>query len=181
MEEDIRHRLAEMMASAGVPHARASLEVLYLMPRGFLDRYVELFDAALRLPSSPSGGTGRAGDLGKANSHEPLPGTVKGLRINSGRGSGDAPHLGGGAGKKGPGAWAVKDAAALEFKKRIDTKLRALGREIRRGLAGEQNDGRGLVGRGEKLPQCGGCGRIVSDSWKFCAGCGRQIGLAENA
>lgn len=167
-QEDVRHRLAEMMASAGVPHSRASLEVLYLLPRTFLDRYVELFDAALRLPSSPQGGTGRAGDLGKANSHEPLRGTAKGLRINSGKeGGGDAPHLGGGAGKKGPGVWAVKNVEALEFKKRIDTKLRALAREIRVGLAGEQ--------RGVTIKQCTQCAKIVAADWKFCARCGHQL------
>jgi hypothetical protein len=176
IEREVRRRLTEAAAAAGVPHSRAALEVLYLMPRGFLDQYTALFDAALVLPSSPSGGTRRAGELGKANSHEPLPGTAKGLRTNSGRNAGDAPHLGGGAAKKGPSGWGIKDTRALELKERFDKRLRALARDMRLDLS-ELAERGGKAKRVAAGPtRCAGCGRIPQAEWGYCPNCGGKLG-----
>jgi hypothetical protein len=177
IESEVRRRLTEAAASAGVPHARASLEVLYLLPDGFLDAYTALFDAALKLPGSPTGGTIQQGELGKANSNDALPGTHKGLRVNSGvEGGGDAPHLGGGAGKKGPGGWAVKSLLALEVKTRMDKRLRSMARDMRRELAGVEDDGRDDDGRQRRaVLQCSGCGRIAQPDWGWCPNCGGRF------
>jgi len=179
-EREIRRRLTEIAAAAGVPHSRAALEVLYLLPPGFLDQYIALFDAALRLPGSPSEGTNRAGELGKANSHEPLSGTAKGLRINSGRNAGDAPHLGGSAGKKGPSGWAIKDVRALEAKEKFDKRLRALSRDIRLVLSEiTSSTSTSGISKGRdsnlRVLQCSGCGRIADKGWHYCPHCGGRF------
>lgn len=178
VETEVRRRLTEMAAAGGVPHSRASLEVLYLLPDGFLSAWVALFDAALKLPTSSAGAGVRQGELGKANSGGgTLPGTHKGLRVSSGVESGDAPHLGGGAPKKGPGGWHVKDPRALEIKGRMDKRLRAMAREIRRDLAGVEDAGKGggEGGRGASILQCSGCGRIAEKDWQWCPHCGGRF------
>jgi hypothetical protein len=178
IEGEVRRRLTEAAAAGGVPHSRASLEVLYLLPDSFLRVWIELFDAALKLPSSPTGGTVRQGELGKANSGDALRGTHKGLRTDSSANAGSAPHLGGGAEKKGPGGWHVKNTRALEIKGRMDKRLRSLARDIRRELAGVEDDGRDENGRQRAVAevlQCSGCGRIADRAWNWCPHCGGRF------
>lgn len=176
VDAEVRRRLTEMAAAAGVPHSRASLEVLYLLPDAFLRVWTELFDAALKLPDSPQGKGVADGELGKASSNETMRGTHKGLRTDSGKeGGGSAPHLGGGAPKKGPGGWVVKDTRALELKGKMDKRLRSMAREIRRELAGAGEGGTADSGRARIL-QCGGCGRIAETTWLYCPHCGGKFG-----
>lgn len=174
LENQVRRRLTEAAAAGGVPHSRAALEVLYLLPESFLREWTALFDAALKLPASPAGKGVKDGELGKAGSGGgTLRGTHKGLRVDSGVESGDAPHVGGGAPKKGPGGWHVKSTRALEIKAKMDKRLRTMAREIRRELAGEeeQGDRKG----GVKVLSCSGCGRMAEREWNWCPNCGGRF------
>lgn len=168
IEGEVRRRLTEMAASAGVPHSRASLEVLYLLPDAFLRVWVELFDKALKLPDSPQGKGVVDGELGKAPSNSPMPGSHKGLRVNSGAQAGSGTHLGGGAPKKGPNGWLVKDQGALDLKAKMDKRLRSMAREIRRELAG-------VEGEEAKVLFCSGCGRIAEPRWNYCPHCSDRL------
>jgi hypothetical protein len=174
VENQVRRRLTEAAAAGGVPHSRASLEVLYLLPESFLREWVALFDAALKLPDSPAGKGVKDGELGKAGSGGgTLRGTHKGLRTDSSVNAGDAPHLGGGAPKKGPGGWHVKSTRALEIKGRMDKRLRNMAREIRRELAGEVQDG--AEKGGMSVLACSGCGRMAQREWNWCPNCGGRF------
>lgn len=158
-DEALRSRLTEIFASAGVNSSRASLEVMYLLPQGFLTPYAELFDRALKLDN---GGRGDAGDVGKRSAGRAAD---KGKRPMVGSGSGA------GAGRY-KSFWVVKSEGLLDAKHRADKRLRALGREIRLELD-ERLDG----AEAGKI-RCARCGRIMSRDWNFCAGCGNHRPVA---
>lgn len=151
IDEAVTRRIAEISSAAGVPHSRASLEVLYYLPRDFLQRYTELFNAALKLDNG--GGAGRSEDEG-------------GTKVsNSYRGS--RPMVGAG-GKRYKQYWVVKSDEALDLKKRVDKRLRALGRQIATDMIfGEEEKKDGRI-------QCSRCGRIMAGAWRFCAWCGNH-------
>ena len=82
------------------------------------------------------------------------------------KGGAKAPHRSGATRGKSPTAHKrniVQDAAAYDFKRRVDKKLSRIATEIRQWLAGEQSmfaDARRLT--------CPKCGRIADISWKVC-------------
>jgi len=166
-------RFTAMMAAAGVPVHRMALEILYMLPRDFIDTYAELFTLALAGDDGGAGARGEAarqtGELGKA-----------------------ARKTAGGQGKKYKKYWTVKNDAALELKDRIDKRLRSIARELRmrmdeaevfgrqveasdRGLGKVQADVAGMTAMGS----CSSCGRFCSRGWKFCANCGARIATGD--
>jgi hypothetical protein len=152
LDEAVTRRLTEIFASAGVDSSRASLEVLYLLPRDFLIAYAELFEKALKLTE---GGLGGADDIERR---------AAGRSADKGK----RPMVGGGsAGRRYKEHWVVRDSGALELKGRLDKRLRGLGREVREEMSG---DG----GREKNRTRCGRCGRIMAKDWNFCAGCGNH-------
>lgn len=150
LDEALERRLAEIMSAAGVPHARAALEVLYMLPRDFLTGYMELFDDALKF------GEGHAGERGEE------------AKSSGGKGihRGKMPMLGAG-GKRYKEHWTIKSEEALDLKKTIDKRLRAIGRDIR-------NRDRDKDGESDERTRCSRCGRIMARDWNFCAGCGNH-------
>lgn len=146
IDDAVTRRIAEIASAAGVPHARASLEVLYYLPKDFLDAYVELFNSSLKLDS---GGVGGPADEGKAG----VSSSYKGKR----------PMVTGG-GKRYKEYWVVLNDSSLDMKNRVDKRLRQVARDIRSGLM-ERDTADGRV-------QCRRCGRILGRDWKFCAECG---------
>jgi hypothetical protein len=172
-ERIAEERFTAMMSSAGVPVHRMALEILYMLPRDFIDAYAELFTRALAGDDGGAGGRGEAArqtaDLGRA-----------------------ARKTSGGQGKKYKKYWTVRNDAALELKDKIDKRLRAIGRELRMrmdeadvfGRQLEKAD-RGLGSVTEDLArvmnghQCGNCGRFLSRGWKFCANCGARIATGD--
>lgn len=173
--EQVSSAMTQAAAAAGVPHSRAALEALYLLPKDFLDRYTELFDASLKLAGmGPSEVLAKTGELGREPGNNDLKGTTKGLRHDSGANAGSAPHLGSGSGRRFRKDWVVLDDDALELKGRIDRRLRAIGRDIREELAQSANGGVG-AGAGGKRVHCSGCGRIVEKDWAYCPHCGGRF------
>jgi hypothetical protein len=155
LDEALTRRLTEIMSSAGVDSSRASLEVLYLLPREFLRGYAELFERALKLGEGGGGARGGEGELEKR---------AAGRAVDKGK----RPMLGGGSGaKRYKEYWVVKDEGALNLKTRVDKRLRGLGREVMLELS------EGKDSEGSRI-RCGRCGRIMSKDWNFCAGCGNH-------
>lgn len=155
IDEAVARRIAEISAAAGVPHSRASLEVLYYLPTDFLAKYSELFNSCLRLDSGGVGG-----------SPEEQPARVSGVW------KGKLPGVTGG-GKRYKEFWIVRDDDLLELKKRVDKRLRAIGREIGVDLKASTED----KGQGDELHgrvRCTRCGRIMARDWNFCAQCGNH-------
>ena len=160
IDEALGRRLTEIAAAAGVDHSRASLEVLYYLPKDFLDRYVELFNASLKLDSGGMGGSAQ-GELGKADV--------------SGRYRGKRPMVGAG-GKRYKTYWVVKSDELLDLKKKVDKRLRQLGRDIATDMMFPEDESE--KGKKDGRVQCSRCGRIMGGSWKFCpeCGCHRPVG-----
>lgn len=139
MDDKLRTRLAEIRASAGVPHAQVSMEVLYFLPERFLHAYQALFTRALR---SDGGEDGRnrsqqeAGEVGRA------------------RGGST------GGGRRYKKTFVVLDEKALDVKSTIDKRLRMVARDIENQLKGEASEKADL--------RCGRCGTFVQSRWKYC-------------
>ena len=150
--DDIRIRLAEIMSSAGLGYNRISLEILYLLPREFIDRYQEVWDRALgAVVSAPGDSMARAGELGKAKTDT----SKKGTHIGAGAG---------GSSKRWNRVFQVKDERALELKGRMDKRLRGMAREMRNELMGLDGSGASTSTR----RNCSGCGRILQSHFNFC-------------
>lgn len=139
LDDKVRARLAEIQAAAGVPHAQISLEVLYFLPKDFLNAYEQMFTRAVKADGGESARADAqqaAGQVGKA------------------RGNGAKP------GKKYKKAWVVQDPVLLELKTRIDKRLRMMARDIEDGLRGMMS--------APKTGQCSRCGMFLQMGWKFC-------------
>lgn len=155
-DDSIRARLAEIRASAGVPHSQISLEVLYFLPKGFLDSYAELFSKAVKSDGGSDAQGQRAandGELGKAQTKN-----------------------GGGAktnGRRYKRTFVVLDENALELKTRVDKRLRSLAKQIRAELDLTKRE-RDVLAQGRKAEQCGQCRGFMQDGWRFCPLCGRD-------
>ncbi len=149
LDDAVRRRLAEIMAAAGVPHAQIALEVLYYLPKAFLDQYSELFTKALKADGGESARNGAQQD-------------------NAGVGKAETPGNRGGAKqqtKRYKRTFVVLDERALDLKGKIDSRLRGMAREIALDLAG---------GGGSALRTltCTGCGSFMQLAWKYCPKCG---------
>lgn len=148
LDDRLRGRLAEIRAAAGVPHAQVSLEVLYFLPKGFLDQYQELFSRALKADSGESNRNQSQQDigvLGKAVAHR----------------GGAKPQK-----KRFKKAFVVQDERLMDVKTRVDKRLRGLAREIETQIAGGEAE--------KKTEVCTGCHQIVASSWRYCPGCGKS-------
>lgn len=147
LDDRLRGRLAEIRAAAGVPHAQISLEVLYFLPKGFLDAYAELFTRALKA----DGGEGARGEAQQQT------GALGKARVIGGGGAKPAK-------RRWKKAWVVQDDRLLEVKTLMDKRLRVLAKEIQRLLEGGADD--------DPVLTCSACRVVVSTSWKYCPRCG---------
>jgi hypothetical protein len=161
-DDKLRTRLAEIMSSAGLGYNQISLEILYLLPKDFVDRYIELWEKALGpAVNAPGDALAREGNLGRAKTRT----DKKGAMVGAG---------GGGGGKRFRRVFTIRDERALELKARIDRRLRSIARDIRVGIEAEESElqGEGVGGAGK---QCGGCGRIYAMSYNFCPKDGKAL------
>lgn len=141
-DDKLRSRLAEIRASAGVPHAQISVEVLYFLPEMFLKQYQAMFSQALKSDGGEDArnrAQAQVGEVGKAT----------GGRT-------------GGQGRRYKKSFIVLDERALELKSTMDKRLRTIARDIRQGLAGEE------VVNQRKVTQCIRCGTFLQGQWRFC-------------
>lgn len=145
-------------ATGGVGPRGEDLELLgRYLPTGFLFAYEILIHRAVVLSSSRGYDStvqkdaGRpTGGLGSTRSE-----TVE-RRIGAG----------GGSRKFGGSRDLVRDEASLEFRRRIDRKLRKLGREMLVWLEGTRGK--------TTYRRCGGrkCGAFADEEWNYCPKCG---------
>jgi hypothetical protein len=160
--ENIAQRLyADFLASAGVSHTRLSQEVLFFLPRPFIDAYSEVFYAAFA--GKDDGGVNARGQS-QAEQGQLQKGKTA-ARTN---------------GKKFKRHWVIADEAAVELKDRIDKRLRALAREMREEIgdgSGTDEDRGGRMALAGK--QCSQCGRIQGEGWKFCPNDGTSNSTGE--
>jgi len=176
-DEDIRHRLAEIMSAAGVGYNAISLEILYMLPREFVDRYQELWEMALGpLVRAPGQTWARDAEVGVSQTKTARKGQVLGAGA-------------GGIGKKLARSFGLRNEAAFRTKERIDKRLRGLARELRLelgdieartaggtraitdtgGKTGAQTRARGNTIKSTRQERrCRLCGRIASLTWNFC-------------
>jgi hypothetical protein len=183
-EDRLRRRLAEILGAAGVPSGTIAAQVLFLMPQDFADAYQELFHRALKGAEGEGGGAGRGVGDGGAPDPEPLEAAERrlreqrrgnapsGMRVRSSQEVASLRARGGG--KRHRDHWTIRSEEALEQKRRVDRKLRRLGREIR-GFLGEGGDPSGRD-RDSALRRCSArsCRKFVEEGWKFCPSCGHD-------
>lgn len=166
LDNAVRDRLTEIFAAAGLSSNRAALELLFLLPRDFLETYEKLFERALKLDgASAAGALKNAAVLGKSKG---------GTSATTGRKT----QLSSGGGKKYKTFWLIKDDGALALKHTLDKKLRRLGREVQNDLDDLQDMADGVEVKGKC--RCGRCGMIMAKDWNFCPGCGQFAPIMRN-
>lgn len=145
----------EYLASAGVAYTRIAQEVLFYLPRDFVDAYEEVWRRACA--GKDDGGSGLRGS---SDAEQALVGKASGKGLQG---------LGGAKRKGYKKYWVIADDAALDIKERTDKKLRSLARTMREELAvGKKAESGELLG-------CQACGRILQVGWKFCPNDGEEI------
>lgn len=150
IDEKVKRRLTEMMAAAGIPHSRIALEVLYYLPKGFLDQYAEMFTRAVKADGGESQRNTAQQDgaeVGKAET----PGGRGGAKQQT---------------KRYKKTFVVLDERALDLKGKIDSRLRGMAREIASELAGIG------VKASDRVLVCSSCGAFMQAAWKYCPRCG---------
>lgn len=171
VEEGVEKRLKDMLSSGEITFGRASLELLYYVPRAFRDAYVETFLTAIGGEDMGTAGRGRAaaeaGALGRAK------GRARGSTKRTWRGE-----------------FIVKDERALRLKERADKRLRALAREMNLELEDIKLGSRARGGEevvetpsGYKRIKvqrtvrrvCSTCKLFMDVEWRFCPHCGTNL------
>lgn len=146
LDDKVRTRLAQIRASAGVPHAQIALDVLYYLPKAFLDQYTDMFTRAVKADGGES--TRNQSQLDSA-------------QVGKASGSGAKP------GRRYKKTFVVLDEKALDIKSAIDKRLRMMARDIESQLAGGE--------MGKASNRCGTCGTFIQNRWKYCPMDGSQL------
>lgn len=181
IEREVRTRMAELAASAGLGSTQVALQALYLMPGDFMDAYAALFHRALRV----AGDVGRPSEEGREDADGKAT-TVQ--RVSASRTSRmrEGATLGGmgpakSTGKRHRRVWTVADEKALSRKEAVDKKLRKITREMLAGmtedLKSQESGGGDAADRGgDAVARCKGrkCGKFMDAEWVFCPSCGTQ-------
>lgn len=188
VRDQVRAQIQELLVSAGVDQGRVAVEVLFWLPKEFLDAYQDLYMRALHL--------GDGDDKEKAGEDE---GRIKAKVDGKLRGTARGLGMGVGGGKRYKKEWVVKDERALEVKGRVDRVLKELvlaemrkfmeeRREEKRRRGGESRGDGGGVGQthggtpgvgggvlvefvrkdGSVGKRCRDCGKIASRDWARC-------------
>lgn len=172
IENAVRRRLQDILASGGMSSDGVAKEVLFWLPAEFIAWYEELFLKAVVLKGRQALGVGSEGaggdreaDLGRAkvDSKE-----YKGKVVGAGKG---------GAGKRfWRGEWIVKDQGAFDRLRQVEWELKSLvlGFHVFHGY--DWSKGEGLVGKITERPMekgrvrrvCGDCGKIMKIEWGRC-------------
>jgi hypothetical protein len=178
IELEVQRRLADYLASAGVPQGRISLEVLYMLPPDFVRAYRRLFDAALLEGVVGSGGADAGRMPAKKGKEQGL--RTRGVTPDSRGKTSEGESRGSSAGARSDGKryrthWSIRDEKWFRVKGSVDRKLKRLAREM------ELEEGKSS-GRGDQ--SCGACGselgpilealaeRGLRRKVKFCPWCG---------
>lgn len=145
----------DMMADAGVDMRRMSQEVLWFLPRDFVDAYSEVFYRAFA--GKDDGGTGGRGAM---DEEKRIVGKASGKGLQG---------LGGAKRKTYKKYWVIADDKAVRIKDLVDRRLRAMARELKLELAARDDT------EAEERLKCEGCKRYVQAGWQYCPGCGAGL------
>lgn len=142
------------MSSAGLGYNQVSLEVLYLLPAEFIQRYTWLWEKAL----GPAGSGDAAGRQLARDA-----GLERAKTRTQDRGKRIVGAQTGGKKWKRMGL-AIRDEKALRLKDRVDRRLRSIARDIAlfEETGGVSKDG------GTRTARCSTCGKVGDPSWNFC-------------
>lgn len=157
--DEVRRRITEMTASAGVDRGRISLEVLFLLPARFMREYRYVFDAALDDPLKPQIDGGK--DAGRIKAAGKPRDSMKARSMS-------------GAKKESRRTvstyWPVKNEDYLRIKVNLDRQLvRAVTQaadEIR-AIGAARRGGQTVLHHSE-ASQCATCGRFLREEWVRC-------------
>lgn len=152
-EQMASRMFADLMSSAGVGSYRIGQELMWMIPRAFLDAYEELFTRAFG--SRDDGGANLRGQA--AASSGVLQKGKTAAKTN---------------GKRYKKHWVIADENAMRLREKVDKRLRALAREIHEGLVEEDGGSRGNNAR-QRV--CKRCGRMAAIDWVFCPQDGSRI------
>lgn len=160
--------LREIASSGGLPQNRVSLEVLYLLPTDFTEKYTELFFEALREDAKGVEYESRAGEM----TDKKLGAGARKRKGVKGTGGPIGPVAGEGS-KRYRNAWTVRNERALRMKTDIDRDLLRLAGDIEQGLKDRTQGGSG-GGMTRVAARCvgKGCGRFMRNEWRYCPSCG---------
>lgn len=148
LDDKVRSRLAEIRAAAGVPHSQISMEVLYFLPKSFIQAYGDLFTRAVK---SDAGEDARAA--------QQTDGATVGKTAV--RKTGAGPTIGA-AKKRYKKTFVVLDEKALDIKSRMDKRLRGMAREMLAELSGAEQVG------AAGAAVCTRCGMFMQLNWGYC-------------
>ena len=161
VEREVRRRVADALAAAGVEGDRVATEVLYMLPPEFVRVYRQLFDMALKWsPRSGSGVTDEAAATrglsgGGKDRRDPLHArTVRAAQDSGGKRWRQMP-------------WTVKSEAASEAKSRLDRNIVRAAQETLRELRSEPRPDGEENGQARKK-KCPTCGRGYASGWVRC-------------
>lgn len=170
--DEVRRRIKDLLAGAGVDQGRIAVEILFMLPSEFVRTYSELYDMALSDGISGSGGGSGGGGGGKDE------GRVKASGSNAGgRGGGDplnarTPRAASGSGKRYRKALSpLRSELALDEKRKLDRRLvKAASDAMRAARSRNVEDGKGKSVEKVKRekPRCSACGRGMATGWERC-------------
>ena len=166
----LNREMSELLGRVS-PHTRRVIRTNELgvdagaMPKRFMELYALLCYSAYGMDRGP--GSADAAEVGKAA------GVGETWRVDSSktttRPGGAKP-----AKKYGSGRILVKNERSFKYKRNIDQKLRRLGMDLEKFLAGESGSGSGVAGQRE-LRYCSVCGRYAEHDWAYCPRDGGKV------
>lgn len=146
LDREVRRRVADLLASAGVDQGRISQEILWMLPPELVRTYRELWRRALR-PDVQSSLQGS--DPAGASKARNLPDSRTGGRTRQGWAAGAS------RGKRYATHWVVADERLLKIKSSADRKLRRIAAQLERALADPAVEELPSMGAGGPCPRCG--------------------------
>lgn len=158
VEEEVRRRLTNAAAAAGVDRGRIELEIVWMLPPEFIRMYRDLFGRALADPISPQSDGGK--DEGRIKAAGKPADAMKARSMGGAAGGGK---------RYVNGAWPIRDERALDLKIRLDRKILAAVRESwdtlvqSKTLLGASRTGNETVPR-----RCTECGLFQRNEWLRC-------------
>lgn len=159
IEGEVRRRLTDRLASAGVGTDGVAREVLYLLPQEFVEAYRLVMMRALKLPGGVPGSEGEqvGVDQGRILAEGPTPSRYRGTE----KGLGMKRQGGGGKRWKNTG-WIVRDERWLQIKTELDRRLMELARMMREGQSLRRDRGRDR-GRDTRVQNVDAEGRVIDE------------------
>ena len=118
VEERAQRKFTDLMASAGITQDRMATELLYFLPRDFVDAYSNLFHDIFQLDA---GANARGQRL------------VKDAELARTKGSAKT------NGKRHKKHWVITNPKAFATKEKVDKKLRKIAREMRASQEDKQS------------------------------------------